>query len=108
MMAPGRAARFLRTRIAPHALAAVAGLPAVRPALLRTISQVRAGCRDSALSDGRTGRPAAEDQLPWVPAAGGDNIAPLAWQIRIHGAAGEDLAAAADNSGHCPPRVHLR
>ena len=47
--------------------------------------------RQSALSEGRAARIAGGDRLPFVPADGGDNFAPLAsldWQVHVYGGRG--------------------
>ena len=92
---PARRARGFRTEVVPRALPPLAGSPAFRRLVFRTISQTSVDYRASPLSEGRAGRVRGGDRLPWIEArgdaAGGaaDNFAPLAsldWQVVCFGA----------------------
>jgi hypothetical protein len=109
---PGPLARFIRIRVMPRLFPLLARPAAFRRFMFRTISQTALHYRASALSEGRAGRVAGGDRLPWVPAGaasdaspaegGGaadgpdDNFAPLAsldWQVHVYGAPSPRLAA---------------
>lgn len=79
--------RAVRTRALPALVRLVSRLGVLGPALFRTISQTRISYRGSPLAQGRWGRLAAGDRLPWL--AGSDNHAVLdfAWQAHVHGEA---------------------
>ncbi|HWX50032.1 MAG TPA: FAD-dependent oxidoreductase [Roseomonas sp.] len=91
---PTRLARIFRTEVVPRLLPPLAGLPAFRRFMFRTISQTSINYRASPLSEGRAGRVRGGDRLPWVEAceptagSGADNFAPLAsldWQVQVYG-----------------------
>jgi 2-polyprenyl-6-methoxyphenol hydroxylase-like FAD-dependent oxidoreductase len=109
---PGRLARFIRIRVMPRLFPLLTRPAAFRRFMFRTISQTALHYRASTLSEGRAGRVAGGDRLPWVPAGaasdaaaveGGsaadgpdDNFAPLAsldWQVHVYGAPAPRLAA---------------
>ncbi|KQP30558.1 FAD-dependent oxidoreductase [Methylobacterium sp. Leaf104] len=82
-------AQLWRTWLAPWLAPRIAGFPALRRFLFRTISQIGLAYRHSALSAGRAGRVQGGERLPWLPSA--DDVAPE-WQVRVHGTAAPDLA----------------
>jgi hypothetical protein len=82
-------AQLGRTTLAPLLARLVAGSPALRRYLFRTIAQIALAYRHSALSAGRAGRVHGGDRLPWVPGADVDDPE---WRVRVHGAAAPDLA----------------
>jgi 2-polyprenyl-6-methoxyphenol hydroxylase-like FAD-dependent oxidoreductase len=94
--APGRVARWVRTRLVPVIAPLIFRLPAARRFLFRTVSQVDVNYRDSPLSTGAAGSVRGGDRLPWVETAPGrDNFAPLAsltWQVHAYGESQGDLA----------------
>jgi 2-polyprenyl-6-methoxyphenol hydroxylase-like FAD-dependent oxidoreductase len=86
-------ALVIRLHIIPHILPALLGSHTARPFLFRTISQIGVNYRDSALSEGRTGKIHAGDRLPWLQFPDNpkspypDNFAPLSsldWQVHIY------------------------
>jgi 2-polyprenyl-6-methoxyphenol hydroxylase-like FAD-dependent oxidoreductase len=92
----GALAKQVRTRIAPHVIAALLERPMVRRLAFRTVSQIGIAYRSSRLSQGRAGKVHAGDRMPWVPGANGDlgNFAPLgsrAWQVHVYGQASPTL-----------------
>jgi 2-polyprenyl-6-methoxyphenol hydroxylase-like FAD-dependent oxidoreductase len=92
--AEGPIADFLRTRVAPLLMPRAVALAPVREFLFRTVSQITVNYRRSPLSSGTLGRVHGGDRLPWAPAAGSDNYAPLAaisWQVHVYGTARETL-----------------
>lgn len=92
--AEGRLADLVRTRIAPVLAGAAYNLGGVRRFMFRTLSQTGVNYRDSSLSEGAAGGVKGGDRLPWAPAGGADNFAPLsviAWQAHVYGAATPDL-----------------
>jgi 2-polyprenyl-6-methoxyphenol hydroxylase-like FAD-dependent oxidoreductase len=89
----GDLARLLRLHIVPYLIPTLLSSSTVRPFLFRTVSQTAINYRDSALSQGRTGKLHAGDRLPWLQLATGpknphpDNFATLSsldWQIHIY------------------------
>ncbi|MBW7921069.1 MAG: FAD-dependent monooxygenase [Rubellimicrobium sp.] len=93
--ARGRAAGVVRARLAPAVLSRALRSGALRRFLFRTVSQIALDYRDSALSAGRAGAVAGGDRLPWVAPDAGESPAPPApvgWQVRVHGSAGDGLA----------------
>jgi len=85
---PGPVARFLRVDVAPRLFPLVFRLTAFRRLMFRTVSQIAITYRGSSLSEGRAGRVAGGDRLPWIPA---DNFRPLDsldWQVHVYGEAG--------------------
>ena len=68
------------------------GLPAVRRAQFRLVSQTHIHYPDSPLSIGKAGDVHGGDRLPWV--SDPDNFDPLKsldWQIHVYGEAGESV-----------------
>jgi 2-polyprenyl-6-methoxyphenol hydroxylase-like FAD-dependent oxidoreductase len=85
---PGLLARWLRTDVAPRILPLLVRFAAFRRLMFRTVSQIAITYRGGALSEGRAGRVAGGDRLPWIPA---DNFRPLDsldWQVHVYGEAG--------------------
>ena len=83
----GPVARRVRVDVVPRLLPAVFASSAFRRLMFRTVSQIAITYRGSSLSEGRAGRVAGGDRLPWIPA---DNFSPLAsldWQVHVYGAA---------------------
>ncbi len=83
----GPIARRVRVDVVPRLLPAVFASTAFRRLMFRTVSQIAITYRGSSLSEGRAGRVAGGDRLPWIPA---DNFSPLAsldWQVHVYGAA---------------------
>ena len=94
--ADGRIADLVRTRIAPLVLPKLFDVERVREFIFRTVSQITLNYRASPVSKGSAGEVHGGERLPWAPADGADNFAPLAameWQVHIYGAANEDIAA---------------
>lgn len=92
--AEGRLASLIRTRIAPRAVSRALAFRAVRRYLFRTVSQITLNYRGMPLSSGRAGSVAGGDRLPWAPAGGIDNHAPLEairWQVHVYGTASAAL-----------------
>jgi 2-polyprenyl-6-methoxyphenol hydroxylase-like FAD-dependent oxidoreductase len=88
----GGVAEFIRTRIVPHAIHAILGLPMSRRTGFRLLAQLEISYRDNDLSDGFAGDVQAGDRLPPT----GDNFEPLAsrdWQVHVYGAASEAMRA---------------
>jgi hypothetical protein len=88
----GSIARLLRLEVAPRLLPVLATSRVVRRLMFRTVSQILVNYRGSRLSEGRAGRVAGGDRLPWVEAS--DNFRPLSsldWQVHVYGSAGEGL-----------------
>lgn len=92
-----RTAQIVRTRIVPHVLPLLFGIPAARRFMFRTVSQIMVNYRGSPLSAGAAGDIAGGDRLPWTEIAPGeDNFAPLTslqWQAHLYGKARDDTAA---------------
>jgi 2-polyprenyl-6-methoxyphenol hydroxylase-like FAD-dependent oxidoreductase len=100
--ADGRLAETVRTRVAPWVLSRALELGPVREFLFRTVSQITLNYRGMPLSSGIAGEVHGGDRLPWVPANGSDNHAPLSamnWQAHVYGTAGAALRAACDDRG---------
>jgi len=88
---PGRVARRLRVDLAPKLLPVLFRWNAFRRLMFRTVSQIAITYRGSSLSEGRAGRVAGGDRLPWIPA---DNFRPLGsldWQVHVYGVAGAGI-----------------
>jgi len=89
--APGPLARFVRTRLAPRAVAAALRLPGAPRVAFRTVSQTAIAYPHSPLSAGEAG-----ERLPWARlAGGGDNHAGLQgfrWRAQVYEAVPEGLA----------------
>ena len=86
--AEGPFADFIRTKIAPVVLPAAVHFHAVREFMFRTVSQTLINYRGMALSEGKAGRIAGGERLPWV--RGSENYASLAqmiWQVHVYGTA---------------------
>jgi hypothetical protein len=76
------------------------GLPPVRRAFFRIVSQTQIRYPDSRLSAGRAGAVRGGDRLPWI--GGLDNFAPLRsldWQVHAYGSVGPAIASAAERIG---------
>jgi len=100
MVAPGVRGRLMRGVAAPLILSAAMGLPPVRRAFFRIVSQTQIRYPDSRLSAGRAGAVRGGDRLPWI--GGLDNFAPLRsldWQLHAYGAIGPAIASAAERIG---------
>jgi 2-polyprenyl-6-methoxyphenol hydroxylase-like FAD-dependent oxidoreductase len=96
---PGRVARWLRVDVAPRLLPLLFRSAAFRRLMFRTVSQIAITYRGSSLSEGRAGRVAGGDRLPWIPA---DNFRPLDsldWQVHVYGEAGAAVREACDRRG---------
>lgn len=94
--AQGGFADFVRTRIAPIVASVAYKSENVREYMFSVISQTTLNYHDSALSAGKAGDVKGGDRLPWVPAPGADNYAPLcviSWQVHVYGEAQPDLVA---------------
>lgn len=94
--AEGAIADYVRTRIAPLLAPRLLYFESAREFLFRTASQIMINYRHSELSRGVAGAVHGGDRLPWAPAAGIDNFAPLAepcWQVHVYGAASPELTA---------------
>ena len=82
----GLAGSLMRGVVMPAVFPAVVRFAAARHAIFRLISQIHIAYRGSSLSEGRGGRIAGGDRLPWLEEA--DNFAPLAtmrWQVHVFG-----------------------
>ncbi len=94
--APGRIAKFLRTRLMPAAMPALARIEAFREYGFRAVSQIAIGYRGGPLSRGTAGHVHGGDRLPWVSAGGRDNFESLeamTWQVHVYGKGSADLKA---------------
>jgi 2-polyprenyl-6-methoxyphenol hydroxylase-like FAD-dependent oxidoreductase len=92
----GKIADFLRTRLAPILIPRAVAFEPVREFMFRTVSQIKLNYRGGPLSRGLAGHVHGGDRLPWAPADGADNFAPLAtmdWQVHVYGSASAELAA---------------
>jgi 2-polyprenyl-6-methoxyphenol hydroxylase-like FAD-dependent oxidoreductase len=92
----GKIADFLRTRLAPILIPRAVAFEPVREFMFRTVSQITLNYRRGPLSRGLAGHVHGGDRLPWAPANGTDNFAPLAtldWQVHVYGSASAELAA---------------
>ncbi|UAX95711.1 FAD-dependent monooxygenase [Ensifer adhaerens] len=92
--AEGRIADFLRVEIAPAIANFAYRIGRVREFLFRMLSQTQLNYRGGPLSRSNAGWVEGGDRLPWIPANGLDNYAPLAaisWQVHVYGAASGDL-----------------
>ena len=92
----GKIADFLRTRLAPILIPRAVAFEPVREFMFRTVSQITLNYRRGPLSCGLAGHVHGGDRLPWAPADGADNFAPLAtmdWQVHVYGSASAELAA---------------
>ena len=92
----GRAAAFMRTRVMPLVMPALARLAAVREFSFRTVSQIGLNYRHGPLSQGIAGTVHGGNRLPWVAAPQGGNYRPLsaiAWQAHVYGNAHPMLQA---------------
>jgi len=94
----GPFAHFVRVHVVPLALPVATRTRAFRRLMFRTVSQAAIEYRNSALSEGKAGRIAAGDRLPWVAGQGDDiahdNHAPLSsqdWQVHVYGGANAEL-----------------
>lgn len=88
--APGKLARFVRTKIAPFVTPFVYGFEVVRETIFRMGSQIMLNYRDSPLSAGSAGAVRGGDRLPWVRTGSGDNYCffnAIGWQIHVYGEA---------------------
>jgi 2-polyprenyl-6-methoxyphenol hydroxylase-like FAD-dependent oxidoreductase len=94
--APGRVARWVRTRFVPVVAPLIFRLSAARRFLFRTVSQINVSYRDSPLSMGAAGSVRGGDRLPWVQIAPErDNFAPLGsltWQVHVYGESQSSVA----------------
>ena len=100
--ADGPVADILRTRIFPAIAPRLTAFEQVREFMFRTVSQITLNYRGGPLSQGAAGKVHGGDRLPWAPAGGVDNHAPLsaiAWQVHVYGAAGTELAAWCEAKG---------
>ena len=98
MVGQGWGSQVLRRWLLPHLMPRLTGLPAVRRAMFRTVSQCRISYRGSALSEGRAGAVRGGDRLPWI----GSNYAGLAgldWGLQVYGDLDPGLARPADGLG---------
>ncbi len=94
--APGRIAKFLRTRVVPVVMPALSSIEAVRKFNFRAVSQILIGYRGGPLSRGIAGQVHGGDRLPWVSAGGCDNLESLGamtWQVHVYGEGSADLKA---------------
>jgi 2-polyprenyl-6-methoxyphenol hydroxylase-like FAD-dependent oxidoreductase len=92
--APGKLAHIVRTRLVPVVAPALFRWPAARTYLFSAVSQISLCYRDSAISQGKTGKLHGGDRLPWVRIPGGDNFEALqsiGWQVHVYGTAREPL-----------------
>jgi hypothetical protein len=102
----GRLASRVRVQVAPRVIAAAFRVPAVRRFLFRAVSQTAIEYRESDWSEGRAGRVAGGDRLPWVEEER-DNFKPLEsldWQMHVYGAATPGLTATCASRGM---RLHV-
>jgi 2-polyprenyl-6-methoxyphenol hydroxylase-like FAD-dependent oxidoreductase len=101
--APGRLARFVRTRFVPVLVPLLFRIPSVRAFLFRTVSQTGIEYRKSPLSAGAAGSVRGGDRLPWVDTGPHeDNFAPLKsmdWQVHVYGEPRHGLAEACARLG---------
>lgn len=91
--------QMVRTRVLPVVMAMVSRLGMLGPALFRTISQTRIAYRESALSQGRWGRLAAGDRLPWLKGVDNHVVLDFGWQAHVHGEAAPALSSWAAERG---------
>jgi 2-polyprenyl-6-methoxyphenol hydroxylase-like FAD-dependent oxidoreductase len=96
----GSIARLMRLEVAPRLLPVLAASRAVRRLMFRTVSQILVNYRDSRLSEGRAGRVAGGDRLPWVePSDNFRALSSLDWQVHVYGSAGEGLGGVCARRG---------
>lgn len=92
MIGKGPGPRLFRRLVLPYVVPLALGLPPVRRAQFRLISQTHIHYPDSRLSHGSAGDIDGGDRLPWV--ADIDNFKPLQnldWQIHVYGDAAEPV-----------------
>jgi 2-polyprenyl-6-methoxyphenol hydroxylase-like FAD-dependent oxidoreductase len=87
----GPIARRVRLDLAPRLLPLLFNSRFFRRLMFRTVSQIAINYRGSSLSEGRAGRVAGGDRLPWIPADNFSPLASLAWQVHVYGAADAGL-----------------
>jgi 2-polyprenyl-6-methoxyphenol hydroxylase-like FAD-dependent oxidoreductase len=95
-------AKFLRNWIIPYVVPILTKTALFRNVAFKTVSQIRISYRDSALSEGTTGKLRGGDRLPWIPGATSDNFASLQslnWQIHVYGQASPPMSTAAQALG---------
>jgi hypothetical protein len=89
----GPVARFIRLKIVPAILPALAAQPAFRRLMFRTVSQIGIRYRTSRLSSGAVGRLHGGDRMAWIEEA--DNFAALDgqnWRVQCFGPEPKGLA----------------
>lgn len=89
-------AEFVKAHVAPALLSTASHSEHVRESMFRLVSQIMLDYRDSPLSQGKAGRLAGGDRLPWVRTAGTDNFAPMeaiGWQLHVYGALAPAVSA---------------
>ena len=99
---PSPLARLIRLDLAPLFAPLLFSSATARRLLFRTVSQTSITYRGSSLSSGIAGHVRGGDRLPWVPASGADNFAPLRsldWQVHVYGAAKPELLALCNERG---------
>lgn len=103
MIASGAQGEIIRRVVAPLAGIAVAHLKAVRELAFETVSQIKVEYEGSPLSQGKAGKVAGGDRLPWVVLAEDrDNFAPLQtldWQVHVYGRPESLFLKAAESQG---------
>lgn len=91
--------RKVRTGVLPAIMSLVSRLDVLGPALFRAISQTQIAYRNSPLSEGRWGRLAAGDRLPWLKTEDNHDVLDFRWQLHVHGEAEPKLSAWAAKRG---------
>lgn len=94
--AEGMFADFVRTRIVPILVPFAASFGAVREYMFRVLSQTTISYRDCPLNEGRAGKVAGGDRLPWVRFGDTQNydfMSATGWQVHVYGVVKEDLVA---------------
>ncbi|MBP1851940.1 FAD-dependent oxidoreductase [Rhizobium halophytocola] len=98
----GGIATFFRSHVLPGLATALTGIAPVRHFIFRTVSQIDIDYRDSALSQGKAGKVAGGDRLPWLPIGDTDNHASLSsggWQVHVYGEASPELREWCEENG---------
>jgi 2-polyprenyl-6-methoxyphenol hydroxylase-like FAD-dependent oxidoreductase len=95
-------AKFLRNWIIPYVVPILTKTALFRSMAFKIVSQIKISYRESALSEGKTGKLRGGDRLPWIPYGPADNFTSLQsldWQIQVYGQASPVMITAAHALG---------